>query len=85
MSSFLKPCLYEERLSCKRWSPSQPSQLYELLYEKKVDPFARPPTLGHASLKQLLRKLWLSIASVDRVDPAGRVKVLLIMEESWPV
>ena len=60
----------------------------ELLYEKKVDPFARPIALAHASLKQLLRKLWLSIATIataDRVDPAGRVKVLIIMEKSWPV
>ena len=31
--------------------------LSELLYEKKVDPFARPTALAHASLKQLLRKL----------------------------
>ena len=54
-------------------------------YEKNVDPFARPTAFGHASLKQLLRKLWLSIASADRVDPAGRVKVLIIMEKSWPV
>ena len=57
----------------------------ELLYDKKVAPFVRPTALGHASLKQLLRKLWLSIASADRVDPDGRVKVLIIMEKSWPV
>ena len=57
----------------------------ELLYEKRVDPFARPIALAHASLKQLLRKLWLSIASADRVDPAERVKVFIVMEKSWPV
>ena len=57
----------------------------ELLYEQKADPFAQAKALVHASLKQLLRKLWLSIASADWVDPAGRVKVLIIEEKSWPV
>ena len=64
-----------------------PSRVHfsELLYEQKFDPFARPTALVYASLKQLLRKLWLSIASADRVDQAGPVKVLIIMEKSWPV
>lgn len=82
---FLNPVCMKKGYPGKAGHHLSRVNLSELLYEKNVDPFARPIALAHASLKQLLRKLWLSIATADRVDPAGRVKVLIIMEKRWPV
>ena len=82
---FLNPVCMKKGYPGKAGHHVNRVNLSELLYEKKVNPFARPTALAHASLKQLLCKLWLSIATADRVDPAGRIKVLIIMEKSWPV
>ena len=66
-NSFLRPCLYGEKLSRERGSPSQPSQLQLAFIWEKSWPLC--PS------QQRSRMLWLS--RLDRVDLARRAKVFI--------